>query len=74
MHKVADGYDDHAFWGRPEQMTMFRPSYALTSSMPGADVAGETAAALAAGAMVFKAAGGTHRILFLSIVAETAVH
>ena len=38
---------------------MFRPSFALTAEKPGSDVAGETAAAMAAGALVFREAGGT---------------
>ena len=52
--QVGDGYADHGFWGRPEDMTMSRPSFAITKSSPGSDLAGETAAALAAGSMVFK--------------------
>ncbi|XP_066945456.1 endoglucanase E-4-like [Macrobrachium rosenbergii] len=52
--QVGDGYADHAYWGRPEQMTMSRPSFKITSSAPGSDLAGETAAALAAASIVFK--------------------
>merc|ERR1712141_373532 len=36
---------------------MFRPSFALTALKPGSEVAGETAAAMAAGALVFREAG-----------------
>ena len=39
---------DHDYWGRPEEMSMSRPSFAITAEEPGADLAGETAAALAA--------------------------
>jgi len=39
-------------------MTTERPVYYVTASRPGSDVAGETAAALAAGAVAFKDIGG----------------
>lgn len=48
---------DHDYWGRPEDMTMDRPTYKLTTSHPGSDLAAETAAALAAGYMAFKSSG-----------------
>ena len=54
MAQVGDGGPDHGFWGRPEDMTMARPAYKITESRPGSDVAGETAAAMAAGYLVFK--------------------
>lgn len=38
-------------------MTMARPAYKISASKPGSDVAGETAAALAAGYLVFKSKG-----------------
>nr|APF29559.1 endo-beta-1,4-glucanase [Mictyris platycheles] len=44
--QVGDGYADHAFWGRPEDMTMYRPAYKIDTGAPGSDLAGETAAAL----------------------------
>merc|ERR1712002_653595 len=52
--QVGDGYADHAYWGRPEQMTMARPSFKIDNNNPGSDLAGETAAALAAASIVFK--------------------
>ena len=55
--KVGDGEDDHAFWGRPEEMTMGRPSLKLSTSRPGSDCAGETAAAMAAGSIAFAQVG-----------------
>ena len=55
--QVADGYADHAFWGRPEHMTMERPSFSLGTGNPGSDLAGETAAALAAASMAFRDTG-----------------
>ncbi|XP_005111868.2 endoglucanase E-4 [Aplysia californica] len=52
--QVGNGNLDHASWGPPEQMTMARPSYKITASKPGSDVAMETAAAMAAGYLAFK--------------------
>ena len=52
---MADGDVDHSYWGRPEDMTMFRPSWKIDTSAPGSDLAGETAAAFAAGSLVFRA-------------------
>ncbi|XP_046564700.1 endoglucanase 4-like [Haliotis rubra] len=52
--QVGDGGADHAYWGRPEDMTMARPAYKISTSCPGADVAAETAAAFAAGYLAFK--------------------
>lgn len=48
---------DHRFWGRPEEMpnnTNARPAYKIDPEHPGSDLAGETAAALAASSIVFK--------------------
>nr|AGP76407.1 endo-beta-1,4-glucanase 2 [Globitermes sulphureus] len=52
--QVGQGDGDHAYWGRPEDMTMPRPAYKIDMSRPGSDLAGETAAALAAASIVFK--------------------
>ncbi|VDI42133.1 Hypothetical predicted protein [Mytilus galloprovincialis] len=38
--QVGDGNLDHNFSGRPEDMTMARPSFKNTSDKPGSDVAG----------------------------------
>ncbi|TCS41771.1 cellulose binding domain-containing protein [Reinekea marinisedimentorum] len=51
--QVGNGSYDHAWWGSAEVMTMDRPSYKIDASNPGSDLAGETAAALAAISMVF---------------------
>ena len=59
---------DHNFWGRPEDMTMFRPSYKVTPSRPGSDVAGNTASALAAGYLYFKDEGQwNHTDIFIAM-------
>ena len=55
---VGVGYPDadHRCWERPEDMDTPRTVYAVSASAPGSDVAGETAAALAAASLVFRAA------------------
>ena len=55
--EVADGYEDHAFSGCPEHVTMYHPSFSLDSLAPGPDNAGETAATLAAASMAFRETG-----------------
>ncbi|XP_046566271.1 endoglucanase 4-like [Haliotis rubra] len=55
--QVGNGDADHNYWGRPEDMTMARPAYKITASSPGSDVAGQTAAAMAAGSMAFEDKG-----------------
>ncbi|MBW5449425.1 glycoside hydrolase [Cohnella sp. CFH 77786] len=52
--QVGQGSADHAWWGPAEVMQINRPSYKITATCPGSDVAGETAAALAAASIVFK--------------------
>lgn len=54
---MGNGDIDHAYWGRPEDMTMSRPAYYLESTKTGSDVTGATAAALAAGSMAFLSKG-----------------
>ncbi|KAK7481398.1 hypothetical protein BaRGS_00027354 [Batillaria attramentaria] len=57
LFEVGDGDTDHQFWGRPEEMNMPRPCIKIGPGRPGSDVAGETVAALAAGAIVFREKG-----------------
>ncbi|MFZ4484404.1 MAG: glycoside hydrolase family 9 protein [Chthoniobacterales bacterium] len=52
--QVGTGSADHSFWGPPEGMTMARPSFRLDPSKPGTEIAGESAAALAAAHLLFK--------------------
>lgn len=54
MSQVGDGGLDHAYWGRPENMTMARPAYKIDPTHPGSDMATEAAAAFAASSMAFK--------------------
>ncbi|CAA6666671.1 unnamed protein product [Spirodela intermedia] len=53
--QVADPNVDHRCWERPEDMDTPRSVYKVTSQSPGSDVAAETAAALAAASIVFRA-------------------
>ncbi|KAK3163280.1 hypothetical protein QOZ80_1AG0001600 [Eleusine coracana subsp. coracana] len=52
--EVGDGYSDHNCWQRPEDMTTSRQAYRLDPQHPGSDLAGETAAAMAAASLVFR--------------------
>lgn len=51
--EVGDGNTDHYCWQRPEDMTTDRSAYKIDPSRPGSDLAGETAAAMAASSIVF---------------------
>lgn len=53
--QVGDFSLDHRYWGRPEELNMTRPAYKIDPEHPGSDLAGETAAALAAVAVVTRA-------------------
>jgi endoglucanase len=52
--QVGQGSLDHAWWGPAEVMPMARPAYKIDASCPGSDLAGETAAALAASSIAFR--------------------
>ncbi|XP_054824066.1 endoglucanase 1-like [Prosopis cineraria] len=52
--QVGEANMDHKCWERPEDMDTPRNVYKVTPQDPGSDVAGETAAALAASSLVFK--------------------
>ncbi|KAF2297945.1 hypothetical protein GH714_005934 [Hevea brasiliensis] len=52
--EVGDGNSDHNCWQRPEDMTTDRRAYKIDPSNPGSDLAGETAAAMAAASIVFR--------------------
>ena len=63
---MGDGYIDHDYWGRPEDMTMSRPAWAITESAPGSELAGETAAAMAAASILFRSQNpGINHSLFI---------
>jgi endoglucanase len=52
--QVGHGGMDHGWWGPAEVMQMVRPAYKIDAGCPGSDLAGETAAAMAASSMVFR--------------------
>ncbi|XP_075476743.1 endoglucanase 11-like [Primulina tabacum] len=51
---VGDGDTDHLCWQRPEDMTTSRRAYKVDEENPGSEVVAETAAAMAAAAIVFR--------------------
>lgn len=62
-YQIGDGHTDHNYWGRPEDMNMTRPCMKVTTGEGGEDIAGEWAAAMAVGYLVFKDKGGKHQLL-----------
>ncbi|KAL6651802.1 hypothetical protein ACP70R_010727 [Stipagrostis hirtigluma subsp. patula] len=52
--QVGDGDSDHLCWERAEDMSTPRTAFKIDRNHPGSEVAGETAAALAAAAKAFK--------------------
>jgi hypothetical protein len=52
--QVGKGDDDHRWWGPAEVLPMARPAYKIDASCGGTDLAGETAAAMAASSIVFR--------------------
>ncbi|KAL2253987.1 UNVERIFIED_CONTAM: Endoglucanase 5 [Sesamum indicum] len=63
--QVGDGVSDHYCWERPEDMTTPRTAYKLDPEHPGSDLAGETAAALAAASLAFKPYDSAYSSLLL---------
>ncbi|XVF44543.1 hypothetical protein PTKIN_Ptkin02bG0133000 [Pterospermum kingtungense] len=63
--QVGDGSSDHYCWERAEDMTTPRTAYKLDQDHPGSDLAGETAAALAAAAIAFKPYNSSYSDLLL---------
>ena len=52
--QVGDGSLDHSYWCPPEYITYKYPAYKVDKEHPGTEVAGETAASLAATSILFK--------------------
>ncbi|KAK4436501.1 protein ESKIMO 1 [Sesamum alatum] len=63
--EVGDGGSDHACWQRPEDMTTPRTVYRIDDQHPGADLAGETAAAFAAASVAFRKSNPAYSYLNL---------
>ncbi|XP_069943511.1 uncharacterized protein [Cherax quadricarinatus] len=68
--QVGRGDLDHSYWGRPENMTMERPSMKIDEAAPGSELAGETAAALAIASIVFKEADPAYSSKILGVASE----
>src|SRR5262245_63078762 len=58
--QIGTGGADHSWWGPAEVMQMARPSFRVTASCAGSDLAGETAAAMAAASMAFRPTDPTY--------------
>lgn len=52
--QVGNGGTDHSWWGPVEVYPLAAPSYKISATCGGSEVAAETAAAMAAASMVFK--------------------
>nr|XP_039252311.1 uncharacterized protein LOC120329657 [Styela clava] len=52
--QIGHGKTDHENWGRPEELSISRPTRTITARKPGSELAGETAAALAASSMLLE--------------------
>ncbi|KAI5419886.1 endoglucanase 5 isoform X1 [Lathyrus oleraceus] len=63
--QVGDGVSDHYGWERAEDMTTSRTAYKIDEQHPGSDLAGETAAALAAAAIAFRTYNSSYSNLLL---------
>src|SRR6187455_2553956 len=64
--QIGTGGQDHAWWGPAEVMQMARPAFRITSTCPGSDLAGETAAAMAAASIAFRPTNATYANTLLS--------
>ncbi|GFQ03145.1 endoglucanase 8 [Phtheirospermum japonicum] len=64
--QVGDPLSDHNCWERPEDMDTRRTAYRIDANNPGSDVAGETAAALAAASIVFRSRDPAYSRLLLN--------
>ncbi|CAI5482386.1 unnamed protein product [Closterium sp. Yama58-4] len=64
--QVGDPNSDHACWQRPEDMTTDRTAYKIDAQHPGSDLAGETAAALAAASIAFRGRNNSYANTLLS--------
>ncbi|TYG82946.1 hypothetical protein ES288_D01G129700v1 [Gossypium darwinii] len=64
--QVGDPVTDHKCWDRPEDMTEERPLTQVNASVPGTEIAAETAAAMASASLVFKTADSTYSSMLLT--------
>ena len=71
--QVGDGDTDHYCWQRPEDMTTSRRGYKIDEKNPGSDLAGETAAAMAAASIVFRKINSHYSHLLLQHAQEVTI-
>lgn len=63
--QVGQGNIDHSYWGSAEEMKMARPAFKIDRQNPGSDLAGESAAALAAASVAFRSTDTAYADLLL---------
>ncbi|KAK1321674.1 Endoglucanase 5 [Acorus calamus] len=63
--QVGDGDSDHGCWERAEDMKTPRTAYKIDPEHPGSDIAGETAAAMAAASIAFRPYNSSYSNLLL---------
>ncbi|WP_068473317.1 glycoside hydrolase family 9 protein [Saccharicrinis aurantiacus] len=70
--QVGDGDEDHNYWVPAEviHISSKRSSYKIDAANPGTDLAGETAAALAAASLIFNDSNPTYSATLLSHAKE----
>nr|ABO26609.1 endo 1,4- beta D- glucanase 2 [Haliotis discus discus] len=64
--QVGESSLDSTFWGRPEDLPANLKVFKVTASKPGSDVAGITAAALAAGSVLYQTKDASYGARLLS--------
>jgi len=64
--QIGTGGQDHSWWGPAEVMQMARPAFKISSTCPGSDLAGETAAAMAAASIAFRPTNAAYANTLLS--------
>lgn len=71
---MGDGVSDHYCWERAEDMTTSRGAYKIDEQHPGSDLAGETAAALAAAAIAFRPYNSSYSNLLVAHAKQVSTH
>ena len=64
--QVGNGSTDHSWWGPVEVYPKAAPAYKIDATCGGSDLAGETAASMAAASMVFKTIDPTYAATLLT--------
>ncbi|KAK9807813.1 hypothetical protein WJX72_010109 [[Myrmecia] bisecta] len=63
---IGDPNTDHSYWIPPENMVEARPAFEVGDNIPGSEVFGITAAALAAAAQVFRSSDPAYAIQLIA--------